>query len=126
MNRIPTFHAFERSIAVMNDQRAALAKTQGQLSTGLKVNSPGDDPLASAQAERTRSQLARMQTERRMMDYARTMLSQSDSVMGQIGDTLQQVREQLVSAGNGARSPADALAHGPGLDHRARRRRLSA
>jgi len=107
MNRIPTLYGLERSLDAMNDRRASLARIQEQLSSGRRVNSPGDDPLASAQAERTRSQLARMQIERRMMDFARHQLAQADSVMGQIGDTLQQAREQLVAAGNGALNATD-------------------
>ena len=55
----------------------------------------------------TRAQLARMQIERRMMDFARGMLSQADSTMGQVGETLQFVREQLLAAGNGTLAPAD-------------------
>ena len=107
MTRIPTLYALDRSIDAMNERRAALTRAQEQLSTGKRINSPSDDPLASAQAERTRAQLARMQIERRMMDFARGMLSQADSTMGQVGETLQFVREQLLAAGNGTLAPAD-------------------
>ncbi|HRO58252.1 MAG TPA: hypothetical protein PK177_03650, partial [Burkholderiaceae bacterium] len=98
MTRIPTLYALDRSVDAMNERRAAVTRAHEQLSTGKRINSPSDDPLASAQAERTRSQLARMQTERRMMDFARGLLAQADSTMGQVGDTLQYVREQLLAA----------------------------
>ena len=91
----------------MNERRAALTQAQLQMSTGKRVNAPSDDPLGAAQAERTRSQIARIATERRMIDFARTMLGQADNAMASAGETLQVAREGLVAAGNGTMSAAD-------------------
>lgn len=107
MTRIPTLFAFDRSMAAMNERRATLQDTQQQLATGKRVNSPSDDPLGSAQAERTRSQLARMETEGRMIGFARHMLGQADNAMAGVGEAMQFARENLVGAGNGALGPAD-------------------
>ncbi len=109
MTRIPTLYAFESSLDAMNERRAALARSQMQLSTGKRVNSPSDDPLGAAQAERTRSQLARLDIERRMNDFARTMLGQADNTMAGAADTLQSAREGLIAAGNGTLAPADRM-----------------
>lgn len=107
MNRIATLFSFERSLDAMNERRAAFGRAQLQMSTGKRVNAPSDDPLGAAQAERTRSQLARIALERRMIDFARTMLGQADNAMAGAGETLQVAREALVAAGNGALSVAD-------------------
>lgn len=107
MTRVPTLYAFERSLDAMGERRAALVKTQQQLSTGRRIDTPSDDPLAAAQAERTRSQLARMAIEKRMTGFARDMLGQAESTMGSVGEVLQVARESLVAAGNGALAPAD-------------------
>lgn len=107
MTRIPTLQAFERSLDAMNERRAALARSQMQLSTGRRVNAPSDDPLGAAQAERARSQVARLQLERRMNDFARTLLGQAENAMAGAGDTLQVAREALLEAGNGTLAPAD-------------------
>ncbi len=113
MTRIPTLYAFERSLDAMNERRVALARSQMQLSTGRRVNAPGDDPLGVAQAERARSQRARLDIERRMNDFARTMLGQAESAMAGASDTLQGARETLIAAGSGVLAPADRtmLAH---------------
>jgi flagellar hook-associated protein 3 FlgL len=113
MTRIPTLYAFERSLDAMNERRVALAHSQMQLSTGKRVNAPSDDPLGAAQAERARSRLARLDIERRMNDFARTMLGQAENAMAAASDTLQVARETLIAAGNGALAPADRtmLAH---------------
>ncbi|MBN9460972.1 MAG: flagellar hook-associated protein FlgL [Burkholderiales bacterium] len=107
MTRIPTLSAYERSLDAMAQRRAALAQDQLQLSTGKRVNSPSDDPLAAAQAERIRSQLARISTENRMIGFARQMLSQAENTMGTVVDALQFARESVVAAGNGALSSSD-------------------
>lgn len=107
MNRIATLSSFERSLDAMNERRAGLTRAQLQLSTGKRVIAPSDDPLGAAQAERTRSQIARIAIERRTIDFARTMLGQADNAMASASETLQVAREGLVAAGNGAASAAD-------------------
>ena len=107
MTRIPTMYAHQRALDVMAQRRTALNNDQLQLSTGKRVNDPSDDPLAVAQAERLRSQLARISIESRMVGFARQMLSNAESTLGQVGDALQFARESLVAAGNGAMSTAD-------------------
>lgn len=107
MTRIPTMYAHQRALEAMAQRRSALTGDQLQLSTGRRVNDPSDDPLATAQAERLRSQLARISIESRMIGFARQMLSGAESTLGQVGDALQFARESLVSAGNGASSAAD-------------------
>ncbi len=102
MTRFPTMLAYDRSLEAMAQRRTALAQDQLRMSTGKRVNDPSDDPLAAAQAERLRSQLARSAIETRMIGFARQMLSQAENAMSGIGDALQFARESLVSAGNGA------------------------
>lgn len=107
MTRIPTLYAHQRALDAMAQRRSALTNDQLQLSTGKRVNDPADDPLAAAQAERLRSQLARISIENRMIGFARQMLSTAEVTLGQVGDALQFARESLVAAGNGAMTPAD-------------------
>jgi len=107
MTRIPTLYAHQRALDAMAQRRTALNADQLQLSTGKRVNDPSDDPLAVAQAERLRSQLARISIENRMIGFARQMLSTAESTLGQVGDALQFARENLVAAGNGAMSAGD-------------------
>lgn len=107
MTRIPTMYAHQRALDAMAQRRTALTTDQLQLSTGKRVNDPSDDPLATAQAERLRSQLARISIENRMIGFARQMLSTAENTLGQVSDALQFARENLVAAGNGALSPGD-------------------
>ncbi len=107
MTRIPTMYAHQRALDALAQRRSALNNDQLQLSTGKRVNDPSDDPLAAAQSERLRSQLARIAIETRMAGFARQMLSTAESTLAQVGDALQFARESLVSAGNGAMGDGD-------------------
>lgn len=107
MTRIPTMYAHQRALDAMAQRRSALNDNQLQLSTGKRVNDPSDDPLAAAQGERLRSQLARISIESRMAGFARQMLSSAESTLAQVGDAMQFARESLISAGNGAYGAAE-------------------
>ncbi|MBN9430338.1 MAG: flagellar hook-associated protein FlgL [Burkholderiales bacterium] len=107
MVRISTMYAFQRSLDAMNDRRTSLLGVQEQMATGKRLNSPSDDPVNAAMAERTRAQVARIELERRMMNHASGMLAQAENAMGNAGEVLQLVREKLVAAGSTTLSPQD-------------------
>ena len=48
--RISTGMLYDLGVAGMQRQQSALINTQQQLSTGRRVLTPADDPIASAQA----------------------------------------------------------------------------
>ena len=108
--RVPSASAFDRQVEVINQRRADIARSQEQLSSGRRLTRLADDPAAAAQAERNRAQSARVAAEQRMVDHARSMLQQAEGTVGSAIDELQNVRENLVRAGNGALSDADRAA----------------
>lgn len=105
--RVATSSAYDTAIANINERQSQLVRTQQQLSTGRKLLSAADDPMAAAQAERNRSHLQRLDLARRMNDFARTQLGQADNLLGSVSDLAQTIREGFVQAGNGALSPSD-------------------
>lgn len=109
MVRISSMYAFQRSLDAMNDRRTSLLDVQEQMATGKRLNSPSDDPVNAATAERTRAQVARIELERRMMNHASSMLAQAENAMGNAGEVLQLVREKLVAAGSTTLSPQDRV-----------------
>ncbi|HMN81911.1 MAG TPA: flagellar hook-associated protein FlgL [Burkholderiaceae bacterium] len=108
--RVPSASAFDRQVEVINQRRAEIARSQEQLSSGSRLTRLADDPAAAAQAERNRSQSARLAAEQRMVDHAKSMLQQAEGTVGSAIDELQNVRENLVRAGNGTLSDADRVA----------------
>lgn len=81
-------------------QTTELYKLQSQLSSGKRVNTPADDPLASArileigQSKSTSDQLSTN------ADYATSALNAQESALSDISDLLSSVRSLGVYAGN--------------------------
>lgn len=100
--RISTLSLYDQGITSMESAQALLAQTQLTLSTGKKVNTPADDPIAATEilqttdAQSVNTQYAANQA------VAKTLLTQTDSTLSQVTNVLQNVRTTLVSAGNGA------------------------
>lgn len=108
--RVPTLHTAQRAFERIEDRMAQQARLQDQLGTGLRVRRPGDDPLAAAQAELARSRLAQLSQDQRAGQLATGVLSAAEGALGQGVDLLQEARELLVAAGNGAYSTAERQA----------------
>lgn len=105
--RISTSLIFERGLQSIQDVTNQQTKTQLQLSTGKKVLTPSDDPVASTRILELNQELALNTQYQRNIDLAEGRLSMQDDLLGSISDVVQRVRELTVSAGNGILTPDD-------------------
>jgi flagellar hook-associated protein 3 FlgL len=99
--RISTNTIFEKGTARMGELQTGLAKTQQQVSTGRKLTSPSDDPVASARAmEVTNAQEIneKYATNRR---NAKDTLWATEGALQSVTTLLQDVKTLIVQAGNG-------------------------
>ena len=108
--RVTTLGTTQTTFAGIEARQNAQTRLQNQLGTGLRVNSPGDDPLGAAQAEMARSRLARLAQDQRSAQLATSVLSAADNALADGVGTLQSVRESLVAAGNGGYNATDRQA----------------
>lgn len=98
--RISTSQIFDAGALGINRNQSDLFKLQNQLSTGRKVLTPADDPIASAQAlVLTQSKAVSEQFTKNQND-AKDKLGLVETHVASVGDLLQNVRERLVQAGN--------------------------
>lgn len=100
--RISTNTIFDKGVARMGEIQSGLAKTQQQVSTGKRIISPSDDPVASARAlEVTNAQEinAKYAINRRS---AKDALSMTEGALQNVTSLLQDVKTLIVEAGNGA------------------------
>lgn len=102
-----TAYTTELNIRNLQARRDALEQTQAQVSTGRRLVTPSDDPVAIAGSERARSELARIEIERRAMAFASNALGQADGALSDATELLQNARETIVAAGNGAYGPTE-------------------
>jgi flagellar hook-associated protein 3 FlgL len=105
--RIATLNASSNAFDGIAARQAEQNRIQGQLSTGLRVNSPGDDPVAASQAELARSRLVRIDQDNRAAGLATSVLSMADNALAEGTNLLQTFRETLVAAGSGTYSAGE-------------------
>ena len=104
--RVSTANAYDTSLEALGKRQQSLSDAQLQLTTGKRVNRASDDPAAAAQAERALSKSARAEASQRAAESSRTMMTLTESAMGEAGELLQQVREALVASGNATNDDA--------------------
>lgn len=105
--RIATAHAFDKSIANLQQRQQELSDTNNQMTTGKRVNVASDDPTGAARAERALASIARSEANQRSLDASRNVMNIASSAMGDAVDLLQTARETLVAAGNGSYSDGE-------------------
>lgn len=105
--RISTNMIYDRGVTQLSTLQSNLLRTQLQLSTGRRVLTPADDPVASARSlEVTQSQQMNEQFSLNRQT-ARSSLDQVDTVLQSVGDVYTEIQSTLLAAGNPGLSPAD-------------------
>lgn len=108
--RIGTLQMFRQGVNAILDQQTTLFKTQNQLSTGKRINSPADDPTVAAQLV-SLSESAKTTTQyQNNILAARTRLELEDAALGSVGDALQRARELAVAGLNDTNGPEQRTA----------------
>jgi flagellar hook-associated protein 3 FlgL len=105
--RLSTAHAYDTTLEALTRRQSALTDAQLQLTTGKRVNRASDDPAAAAAAERALSKSSRADASQRSVEASKTMMSLTESALGEAGELLQQVREALVASGNASYTDAE-------------------
>lgn len=107
MIRISSQQIFSGGINRLQELNTTLNNTQQQISTGKRVNTPSDDPVAAARILKLDQELSRVETYQRNVNLANNRLSQEESALESATDIIQRVRELTVQAGNGSLSAND-------------------
>ena len=111
--RIGTATQYDGAVRNISARQTSLANLQENLTSGKRVLRASDDPVGAAQAERALTRIARIQTEQRALDVQRSAVAQAESSLGDAVGLVQEMRELVVSAGNGTHNAADrqTIAH---------------
>ena len=105
--RVATANSYDNTIAQLNKRQADLSQLQDRISSGKRVQRASDDPVAAVLSEAAQNRLTRVQSDQRALATSRTSLTQAESALGHAGGIVQDVRDLLVSAGNGSFGPKD-------------------
>jgi flagellar hook-associated protein 3 FlgL len=100
--RISTNLMFTSGASRIMDLQAGVARTQEQISSGKRILTPADDPVAAAQALMTgQAKAANEQLALNRRD-ARHLLSTEESALGKVAGLLQDAKTKIIEAGNAA------------------------
>jgi flagellar hook-associated protein 3 FlgL len=101
-----------RALNNLNYQTQRLLKLQEQLATGLRVNSPSDDPLAARTAINIRQTMSRSDQYLGNISGANVQLLESVTAIQSVVSSLQRANELTLQGANGtmAQSQRDQLA----------------
>lgn len=106
-SRLGSANTYDNARANLMTRQTSLVSLQEKMTAGKRVNTPSDDPTAAAQAERALNRIERIKTDQRALDSQRNAIAQAESVLGDVTDTLQSIRELMVSAGDGGYTSAE-------------------
>lgn len=99
--RISTAATHNAAIAQIMKQQAALSKTQSQVSSGKRFETPADDPIAAARVLDLERNQAELEQYGKNSDLLASRLNIGEQSLASIGDVLTRVRELVVRANNG-------------------------
>jgi flagellar hook-associated protein 3 FlgL len=102
--RVSTYGAFMRGVTMMERLQSALDYTQRQVSTGRRIMTPSDDPIASARSLEVRESLSRLAQFERNATVATNRLAQEEEALNSVNNVLQRVRELALQANNATQS----------------------
>ena len=105
--RISTAQYFETSAAKYQNNFSSIVKTQEQITSGVRIQSAGDDPVGASQLLMLQQQKAMLGQYTTNMGSIKSSLANQESVLDSVNTALQRARELALQAGNGGYSDAD-------------------
>jgi flagellar hook-associated protein 3 FlgL len=105
--RVTTALIYDKGVFSIQSQTGKLLHTQQQVSTGRRILTPADDPIASARALELRQSKSVNEQFTFNQGYANDNLRLVENKLTGAGDILHYVRERAVQAGNGTLLPED-------------------
>lgn len=105
--RISTNQIYDSGALGIQQGQSNLFKLQNQMSTGRRVLTPQDDPVAAAQALVTTQSMQINQQYIRNQGQATHQMALIDSHLGSVVNLLNNVRERVIQAGNATLTQSD-------------------
>ena len=105
--RISSLQAFNNGVAGLQRNYANATRTQEQISTGNRILTPADDPVASVRLLQLEQQQNVLGQYKSNLTAANNSLTQEEVTLNSVNTVLHRVRELALRAGNGSLDPQD-------------------
>ncbi len=116
--RISTMQQFNSGLRSILDNQASTTTTQQQISTGRRVLTPSDDPIAATRILQLQQDISlRAQYEENVI-AARNRLSLEESILDGVTENISRIRELTVTAGNGSYTQEDRISTAVEIEER--------
>jgi flagellar hook-associated protein 3 FlgL len=102
INRISTPRQHNAAIAEILKQQVALSKTQVQVASGKRIQSPADDPIATTRILGMEAQKAQLEQYSSNADSLSARLGVGEQALSDLGNLLQHARDLAIQANSGA------------------------
>lgn len=108
--RLSTSQMFNASVSGHQKGYAALVKTQEQITSGHRIQTPADDPVGSARLLQLEQQAGQLAQYKSNLTDATNSLAQEESILQSMIGISQRARTLAGEAGNGAKNDHDRRA----------------
>ncbi|MFV9654422.1 flagellar hook-associated protein 3 [Pseudomonas sp. NY15366] len=105
--RISSIQAFNNGVSGLGRNYANVIRTQEQISSGNRILTPADDPVASVRLLQLEQQQSILKQYSDNLVAAKNSLSQEETTLNSVNTVMQRIRELAVRAGGGSLSSAD-------------------
>jgi flagellar hook-associated protein 3 FlgL len=105
--RISTMQQFNTGVNAMLDNQKATLNTQQQISTGRRVLTPADDPVASTRILQLQQDISLREQFSGNVTAARNRQNLEEAILTSVTENIAKIRELTVYAGNGSLTQED-------------------
>lgn len=116
--RISTIQQFNSGVRGIQDNYATASRTQEQISSGKRILTPADDPVATVRLLQLSQESNKLEQYSTNMTAANNSLAQEEAVLNSVNNSLQRVREIALEAGGGGLTDEDRQALATELEQR--------
>jgi flagellar hook-associated protein 3 FlgL len=108
--RISTSQFYSQNVSTMNNQQSQLSQLYQQVSSGVALSTPADNPLNAAQAVQLSMTSATLTQYSANQSSALTSLQMEYQTLTSVNSVLNSIYQTVMSAGNGSLSDSDRSA----------------
>ncbi|KWA13017.1 flagellar hook-associated protein FlgL [Burkholderia territorii] len=108
--RISTTQFYQLNVGQMNDQQAQLAQLYQQISSGVSLTTPADNPVGAAQAVQLSMTSATLSQYAANQSTALASLGAEDQALQNVSTVLGNIQSVIVRAGDGSLADSDRAA----------------
>ena len=116
ISRVSTYQVNKSFSTQLNNTQSKFNQLTEQISSGVKINSTTDDPVAARSIIKANKELSALEEYKENIELADVELSQIDSTLGAVNDQLNRAYDLAMQISNGTMGADELIAYQEELD----------